>query len=61
LSLIPLLGGRVFFLGDTPLSFLLFLSFVLRHWLFSRNATFPLIGASVTSGAGEKYVGAVAL
>jgi hypothetical protein len=60
LILIPLLGGGVFLLGNTPLSFLLFLLFVLRHRLFSGNVTFPLIGVSVTSGAGEKYVGAVA-
>jgi hypothetical protein len=35
LILIPLLVGGVFFLSDTPLSFLLFLLFVLRHRLFS--------------------------
>ncbi|HEV8067770.1 MAG TPA: hypothetical protein VGP76_08525 [Planctomycetaceae bacterium] len=61
LILIPLLGGGVFLLGDTPLSILLFLLFVLRHWLVSRNVTCPLIGVSLTSDARGKYVGAVAL
>jgi hypothetical protein len=41
LILIPLLGGGMFLLGDTPLSFLLLLLFVLRHWLVSRNVTVP--------------------
>src|SRR6202035_5201098 len=31
LILIPLLGGGMFLLSNTPLSFLLFLLFVLRH------------------------------
>jgi len=52
LILIPLLGGGMFLLGDTPLSFLLLLLFVLRHWLVSQRDC-PLIGVSVTSGAEE--------
>jgi hypothetical protein len=63
LLLIPLFGRRMFFLGDTPFPFLLFLLFFLRHVIFFFPATLDFLsgGDSVTSDAGKTKVDSVAI